>query len=90
MEWNLPPKTWFKLNFDGSRTMESYATRGFICNAIGKMVVSYSRNYGGGSNNEAKGLNLLWGSKLMRKHGNNRLMVEGDSLLIIKVVKGDS
>ena len=42
----------------------------------------------GGSNNEAQALALLWGLRLVRKHGVIRLTVEGGSMLIIKVVKG--
>ena len=52
--------------------------------------MDYFGNCGGGSNNEVETLALLWGLRLMRKHGINRFMVEGDLILIIKATKVDS
>ena len=88
--WNLPPKTWFKLNFGGSTMMGSTTARGVLCNSIGKMVMNYFGNCRGGSNNEVETLALLWGLRLMRKHGINRLTVEGALMLIIKATKSYS
>ncbi len=53
------------------------------------MVISYTWNCGGASNNEAKALALVWGMRIMRDNGVNRLLIEGDLMLIIKVVKGE-
>lgn len=57
--WNSPPETWLKLNFDVLAMMGFFDARGFLCNSIGKMVMAYSINYGGGPNNEAKAFALL-------------------------------
>ena len=53
------------------------------------LLVAYVGNYLGGLNNEAKALALLWGMRIVFVRRIDKLFVEGDILLIIKVGKGD-
>ena len=56
---------------------------------MGNMVVAYTRNCRGGSNNEAEALALLWGLRIIGARGMNKPIIEGDSTLITKVAKGE-
>ena len=62
---------------------------GVLHNNMGNMVVSYAGNYGGGSKNEAGALVLLWGLRIARAWGINKCAIERESMLIIKVAKGE-
>jgi hypothetical protein len=62
---------------------------GVLYNNMGNMVVAYTRSCGGGSNNEDEALVLLWGFRIVRSHGINKLAIEGDSTLITKAGKGE-
>lgn len=53
------------------------------------MVVAYARSYAEGSNNEEEALALLCGMRITRARRINRLVIEGDFMLIINVVKGE-
>ncbi len=52
------------------------------------IVVTYTRNYGGGSNNEVEPLVLLWGLRIVRAWGANKIYIEVDSMLIINASRG--
>jgi hypothetical protein len=56
---------------------------GVVWDNIGKVVFAYAGNCGGGSNNEAKALVLLWGMRIARARRINRLAIEGNLMLII-------
>lgn len=56
---------------------------------MGNMVFAYTGNYGGSSNDEVEALALLWGLRIVRAQGVNKLEIEGDFVLIIKAAKGE-
>ena len=59
MMWKPPSKFCIKLNFDGSVMMGNTMVGGIFCNSMGNLLVSYTSNHGGGSNNEVEALTLL-------------------------------
>lgn len=61
---------------------------GIIQSTQGACIKEYSRKCGSISSNEAEVLRLLLGVKLANSMGIQNSLVEGDSLLVIKVIKG--
>ena len=54
------------------------------------MLLVYARKVGNGSNNEAEAMALLWGLQLSRERQIMELTIEGDSKLVIDLVKGEA
>ena len=75
---------------DGLTMMGNTTVGGFLCNNMGNMVVAYFGNYGGGFNNEDENLDLLWGLRIARAQGINKMAIEGDFILITKDAKGEA
>ena len=59
-------------------------------NGNGEALLVYSRRIGGGSNNMAEAMALLWGLQLINDMKIKEITIEGDSKLIIDMVKGIS
>ena len=57
---------------------------------MGELVVAYTRNFGGASINKMEVLALSWGFIIARARGINRLAIKGDSMQIIRALKGES
>lgn len=55
---------------------------------IGELVVAYSGNLKGYTNNQSEGMALLWGLRVSLLIGLKTLVIEGDSKLIIDAIKG--
>ncbi|XP_057834540.2 uncharacterized protein LOC131045046 [Cryptomeria japonica] len=87
-----PLQGWHKLNFDGSASpaLGIVATRGVIRLRTRDLIVAFTWNLNGCSSNQAKGMTLRWGLKLALTIGLSRVIIEGDSKLIINVVTGRS
>ena len=79
---------WMKLNFDGSMVEGGIVVEGIIHDNNYNMVVAYAGCGHMGTNNEVDALALLWGIRLARDRGMDKMMIEGDSLLIIMALKG--
>jgi ribonuclease HI len=86
--WTPPSERWIKLNFDGSAIARRITVGGVLHDNKGRLEVAYAGSCGMESNNEAEALALLWGMRIAKDRGTDRLEIEGDSLLIINVVKG--
>ena len=52
------------------------------------MLLVYAGHVGNGSNNVAEAMVLLWGLQLARERNILELTIEGDSKLVIDMVKG--
>ncbi|XP_059070694.1 uncharacterized protein LOC131860314 [Cryptomeria japonica] len=87
--WSSPPP-WLKLNFDGVARSGSSAGGGIIRDSLGNLVLAYAGNFDFDSSNMAEALALLGGLKLALSTNIKKLIIEGDSKLIIEATKGTS
>ncbi|XP_059064200.1 uncharacterized protein LOC131856426 [Cryptomeria japonica] len=88
--WSTPPPPWLKLNFDSAARSGFAAGGGIIRDNMGNLVLAYARNFDSVSSNMAEALALFRGLKLALGINAKRLIIEGDSMLIIEVAKGVS
>ncbi|XP_059066396.1 uncharacterized protein LOC131857710 [Cryptomeria japonica] len=86
--WLAPSPSWFKLNFDGTAHSGVAVGGGIIRDNLGNLVLAYARNFGSALSNMAEALALFWGLKLALAIDAKRLIIEGDSKMIIEVTKG--
>ena len=63
---------------------------GVLWDRNGDAMLVYVGKVGNGSNNLAKVMALLWGLQLIREMKMKQITIEGDSKLIIDLVKGAS
>ncbi|XP_059068382.1 uncharacterized protein LOC131858914 [Cryptomeria japonica] len=89
-KWSTPTPPWLKLNFDGAARNGFATGGGIIRDIMGNLVLAYAGNFDFVSSNMAKALALLWGLKLALGINAKRLIIEGDSKLIIEAAKGVS
>lgn len=84
-----PPEHTFKLNFDGASkgNLGKAGYVGIFRNHAGKPQLIYFGNIGWDTNNSAKTEGLWRGLLLARTHNYHPLEVEGDSQLLINMVK---
>ena len=80
----------YKLNFDGATNGGIGAVGGGLQDKNGDVLLVYTGKVGIGSNNLAKAMALLWGLQLTREMKIKEITIEGDSKLIIDLVKGVS
>ncbi|XP_059064751.1 uncharacterized protein LOC131856831 [Cryptomeria japonica] len=80
--------SWLKLNFDGTTRSGVAVGAGIIRDSLGNLILAYAGNCDSVSSNMAKALALFWGLKLALDINAKRLIIEGDSKLIIEVAKG--
>ncbi len=89
-KWEPPTSTQLKLNFDGAAKGGIGAAGGVLRDRNGDVLLVYSENVGGGSNNLVEAMALLWGLQLIREMQIKEITMGGDSKLIIDLVKGVS
>ncbi|XP_070681844.1 uncharacterized protein [Malus domestica] len=90
IRWQPPRGDFFKLNFDGS-VQNSAAAAGFIIrNEHGEPVIAGARSLGETSINVAECLALRDALWIARSKGFWKVLVEGDSKLVIDAVQGTS
>ncbi|XP_059075389.1 uncharacterized protein LOC131875320 [Cryptomeria japonica] len=89
-KWCPPRQWWFKENSNGVARwyLGEVDARGVIRMHVGEMVVAYSGNLKGSTNDQVEGMVLLWGLKVSLSIGFKALTTEGDSKLMIDAVKG--
>ena len=88
--WKPPTLTQLKLNFDGATKGGMGVVGGVLRNGNGDVLIVYYGSAGGGSNNLAEVMALLWGLQLNSEMQIKEVTVEGDSKLVIDLVKGVS
>lgn len=86
--WLTPSPSWFKLNFDCIAHSGVVTEGGIIRDNLGNLVLAYAGNFGLASSNMDEALALFWGLKLALTVDSKRLVIEGDSKLIIEATKG--
>ncbi|XP_059076733.1 uncharacterized protein LOC131875995 [Cryptomeria japonica] len=88
MVWSPPTTHGFKLNFDGAARGGVAASGGIIKTHMGALIAAYVDNLNGHSSNQAESMALSWGTHFSLTMGIGSMNIEGDSKLIIDVVKG--
>ncbi|GLJ28099.1 hypothetical protein SUGI_0551840 [Cryptomeria japonica] len=86
IRWKAPPAGWLKLNFYGACRGSPEAS-GFglvICNSEGKLLLGSYGTLGVATNNEAEIWALLEGLNLRVTNKMTKIIIEGDSLVIIQ------
>ena len=63
---------------------------GVLRDRNGDVMLVYVSKVGNGSNNVAEAMALLWGLQLFRERQIKELTIEGDSKLVIDLVKGEA
>ncbi|XP_057820158.2 uncharacterized protein LOC131033029 [Cryptomeria japonica] len=86
--WSAPPPSWLKLNFDGTTRSGVVAGGEIIRDILGDLILAYAGNFGSALSNTVEALALFSGLKLALDINAKRLIIEGDSKLIIEVAKG--
>ena len=66
------------------------AAGGVLRDRNGDMLLVYAGKVGNGSNNVAEAMALLWGLQLSKERHILELTIEGDSKLVIDLVKGEA
>ncbi|XP_057820830.1 uncharacterized protein LOC131033605 [Cryptomeria japonica] len=88
--WSPSSPSWLKLNFDSVAHSGVATGGGIIRDSFGNPILAYAGNFGSASSNMAEALALFWGLKLALDINAKRLIIEGDSKLIIEATKGVS
>ncbi|XP_059076845.1 uncharacterized protein LOC131876079 [Cryptomeria japonica] len=86
--WLAPPPSWFKLNFDGAARSGAVVGGGVIRDNLGNLVLAYVGNFGSALSNMTEALALFWALKLALTIDAKRLVIQGDSKMIIEATKG--
>ncbi|XP_057825646.2 uncharacterized protein LOC131037501 [Cryptomeria japonica] len=88
--WFPPLPGCYKLNFDGVARQGLAAGGGVIRTHNGALVAAYDGNLNGHTSNQAEAMALAWGIEFSLSMGIRCMYIEGDSKLIIDVVKGQN
>eukprot|EP00253_Pinus_taeda_P025596 PITA_25596 len=88
-QWNYPPKGSLKLNFDGASRGNpgTWGIGGVIRNQDGEIIHIYCRELGESTNNEMEFAALEHGLRILKNLQYSKVIVEGDSSLVISVAK---
>ena len=89
-KWRPPTITQYKLNFDGAAKGGHGAAGGVLRDRNGDVLLVYAGKVGNGSNYVAEAMALLWGLQLSKERHILELTIEGDSKLVIDLVKGEA
>lgn len=88
-KWGMPPFLSFKLNFDGESKKNPGKSRygGAIRDHTGNIQLIYHGNLGTNTNNAAELITLIKGITLADRYKFLPLVVEGDSEIVIKMMR---
>jgi len=87
--WTPPQEGFLKLHFDGSSkgNLEKASAGGVIRDSSGKIICLYVVSIGNTTNNAAEFGVLEQGLEILIRKGHVNVTVEGDSALVIRIVK---
>ena len=88
--WKPPITTQFKLNLDGTTRGGKVVVGSVLRDDDGEVLLLYSGNIGRGKNNMFEAIALLWGLQVIKDMQIKDITIEGDSKIIIDMVKGVS
>ncbi len=87
--WKPLPANWVKLNFNGAVRKEESVGGGIVRDCKGRILLAYAGPLGKVSNNVVELMALYWDLKFVLSVGWQDVQVEGDSKVIIEIVKGN-
>lgn len=91
MCWIRPPAGWFKLNVDGSRSLNGrIGAGGVIRDCNGYWCHGFMFNIGSGEVLLAEAWGLVTGLKLAADNNINHILVESDSSILINLIQSDN
>ncbi|KAE8782703.1 hypothetical protein D1007_43976 [Hordeum vulgare] len=93
VSWSRPPMGWCKLNFDGSvkRDGSGRATiGGVIRNSSGQAILAYAERTEHAGVGVVEARALMRGLELALAMGCTSLVVEGDDLTLVRLLRGES
>ncbi|XP_070010993.1 uncharacterized protein [Nicotiana sylvestris] len=83
------PDSWIKINTDESKNVKGYSSSGRICrDHSGNMIVAFVSSLGMTSSNMTEARAVLFGLHWYVLSGYSQLILECDSLLVVKMLKG--
>ncbi|XP_059066045.1 uncharacterized protein LOC131857456 [Cryptomeria japonica] len=83
-----PSSSWHKLNFVEAAHNNRKVGGGVIRDHQGGFIASFEGSLRNHTVNQVEGMTILWGMKFSTAMGIRQLEIEGDSKIIIEVVKG--
>uniref|UniRef100_J3LMX0 RNase H type-1 domain-containing protein n=1 Tax=Oryza brachyantha TaxID=4533 RepID=J3LMX0_ORYBR len=92
VRWNPPPLGWFKLNFDGSVYQDGSGKAsigGAIRDPDGRVVMSFGETTDHSTVGVVEARALIRGLRLAVSCCIKRLVVEGDDLVLVKLLRGE-
>ncbi|GLJ36640.1 hypothetical protein SUGI_0737120 [Cryptomeria japonica] len=88
--WHPPTEGWVKYNFDGCSkgSPRIYDAGGIIRDYKRRLMECYGKKLGVGTSNNAKALDAWRGLKILNEINYEKIIIEGDSKLIVYVLNG--
>jgi ribonuclease HI len=93
VQWTRPAPGWHKLNFDGSVHHDGSGRAsigGVIRDSYGRTVLAFGERTPHAGVGEVEARALIHGLHLALQNGCDRLVVEGDDLTLVRLLRGDS
>jgi ribonuclease HI len=92
VRWTPPPPGWFKLNFDGSVYNDGSSRSsigGVIRDSTGRIIVSFAEKTEHSTVGIVEARALRRGLQLARELGLDRILAEGDDLVLVQLLRGE-
>jgi ribonuclease HI len=93
VQWSLPRPGWHKLNFDGSVHHDGSGRAsigGVIRDCYGRTMLAFAERTPHAGVGEVEARALIRGLHLALHNGCDRLVVEGDDLTLVRLLRGES
>ena len=93
VQWSRPAPGWFKLNFDGSVHHDGSGRAsigGVIRDFFGRTILAFGERTQHAGVGEVEARALIRGLHLALQSGCHRLVVEGDDLTLVRLLRGES
>lgn len=92
VQWTPPPRGWFKVNFDGSVYHDGSGRAsigGVIRDCAGRVVLAFAEQTEHSTVGIVEARAMIRGLKLARELGLDRVVAEGDDLVLAQLLRGE-
>lgn len=92
VRWTPPPRGWYKINFDGSVYNDGSrraSIGGVIRDGAGRVVLAFAEQTEHSTVGIVEARAMIRGLQLARELGLQRVMVEGDDLVLVQLLRGE-